>query len=325
MKKLPINENGLNASQLVFGCMGLGGGWDQSPIELGHVKQAHEAVEAALASGINMFDHADIYTLGKAETVFGQVLKEKPGLREEIIIQSKCGIRFGDQESGLPTRYDFSKSYILDSVDGILSRLGIEYLDILLLHRPDALMEPAEVGEAFHQLTASGKVRSFGVSNMNAGQIRLLQKHTDEKIIVNQLEMSLNKIGWLDTGVHVNQEAARQNTFPDGTLEYLQMEGIQIQSWGSLAKGLYTGKNIDGESESVKQTAAMVKKLAEEKQTTPEAIVLAWLMRHPAAIQPVIGTVNPARIKACGEAVNINLSRDEWYSLYVSSRGVNLP
>ena len=137
MKKLPINENGLNASELVFGCMGLGGSWDRQPIEPEHVKQAHEAVEAALASGINMFDHADIYTLGKAETVFGQVLKEKPGLREEIIIQSKCGIRFGDQESGLPTRYDFSKSYILDSVDGILSRLGIEYLDILLLHRPD--------------------------------------------------------------------------------------------------------------------------------------------------------------------------------------------
>ncbi|MBS8266459.1 aldo/keto reductase [Mesobacillus boroniphilus] len=305
--------------------MGLGGSWDSSPIESTHVKQAHEAVEAALESGINMFDHADIYTLGKAETVFGQVLKEKPGLREEVIIQSKCGIRFGDQESGLPTRYDFSKSYILDSVDGILSRLGIDYLDILLLHRPDPLMEPAEVGEAFHQLKASGKVRSFGVSNMSAGQIRLLQRNTDEKIIVNQLEMSLNKIGWLDTGVHVNQEAARQNTFPEGTLEYLQMEGIQIQSWGSLAKGLYTGKNIENESESVKNTAALVQKLAKKKQTTPEAIVLAWLMRHPAAIQPVIGTVNPARIQACGDAVNVDLSRDEWYSLYVSSRGERLP
>ena len=325
MKKLPINENGLNASQLVFGCMGLGGGWDRSPFEPEHVKQAHEAVEAAIEAKINMFDHADIYTLGKAEKVFGQVLKEKPGLREEIIIQSKCGIRFADPESGLPGRYDFSKSYILDSVDGILSRLGIDYLDTLLLHRPDPLMEPAEVGEAFHQLKASGKVRSFGVSNMSAGQIRMLQKHTDEKIIVNQLEMSLNKIGWLETGVHVNQEAARQNTFPEGTMEFMQMEGIQVQAWGSLAKGLYSGKNIENESESVKQTAAMVQKLAEEKQTTPEAIVLAWLMRHPAAIQPVIGTVNPVRIKACGDAVNISLSREEWYSLYVSSRGVRLP
>lgn len=325
MKKLPINQNGLNASELVFGCMGLGGGWDRQPIEPAHVKQTHEAVEAALASGINMFDHADIYTFGKAETVFGQVLKEKPGLREEIIIQSKCGIRFGDQASGLPTRYDFSKSYILDSVDGILSRLGIEHLDILLLHRPDPLMDPSEVGEAFHQLKASGKVRSFGVSNMSAGQIRLLQQHTDEKIIVNQLEMSLHKIGWLDTGVHVNQEAARQNTFPEGTLEYCQMENIQIQSWGSLAKGLYSGKNIENESESVKNTAALVQKLAEEKQTTPEAIVLAWLMRHPAGIQPVIGTANPDRIKASADAVTVTLTRDEWYTLYVSSRGVNLP
>lgn len=325
MRKLPINENGLNASEIVFGCMGLGGSWDRSPVEPVHVKQAHEAVDAALASGINMFDHADIYTMGKAETVFGQVLKEKPGLRDEIIIQSKCGIRFADQESGLPGRYDFSKSYILDSVDGILSRLGIDHLDILLLHRPDALMEPAEVGEAFHQLNASGKVRSFGVSNMSAGQIRLLQRHTDEKILVNQLEMSLHKIGWVETGVHVNQEAARQNTFPEGTLEYLQMEGIQIQSWGSLAKGLYSGKNIENESDSVKNTAALVKKLADEKQTSREAIVLAWLMRHPAAIQPVIGTVNPERIKASAEAVNINLTRDEWYSLYVTSRGVTLP
>lgn len=325
MRKLPINENGLNASELVFGCMGLGGSWDDQPIEPAHVKQAHEAVEAALASGINMFDHADIYTRGKAEKVFGQVLKEKPGLRDEIIIQSKCGIRFADQEAGLPGRYDFSKTYILDSVDGILSRLGIEHLDMLLLHRPDPLMEPSEVGEAFRQLKASGKVRSFGVSNMSAGQMRMLQQHMDEKIIVNQLEMSLQKIGWLETGVHVNQEAARQNVFPEGTLEYCQMENIQIQSWGSLAKGLYSGKNIENESESVKNTAALVQKLAEEKQTTTEAIVLAWLMRHPAGIQPVIGTVNPDRIKASADAVNVTLTREEWYSLYVSSRGVNLP
>jgi predicted oxidoreductase len=305
--------------------MGLGGGWNRQAIQAEHIKEAHEVVETALSLGINMFDHADIYAFGKAETVFGEVLKQKPALRENMIIQSKCGIRFADEEKGIPTRYDFSQSYILESVDGILSRLGIEYLDILLLHRPDALMDTREVGEAFRQLKATGKVRYFGVSNMSAGQIRLLQQHSDEKIIANQLEMSLHKMGWLETGVHVNQAAARENIFPEGTLEYCQMENIQLQAWGSLAQGLYSGRNIENESENTKKTAALVHKLAKEKQTSMEAIVLAWLMKHPAAIQPVIGTTNPARIKACAESINLTLSRDEWYSLYVNSRGVPLP
>jgi predicted oxidoreductase len=160
---------------------------------------------------------------------------------------------------------------------------------------------------------------------MSAGQIRLLQQHCSEKFIINQLEMSLKHIGWLDTGVHVNQAASLENTFPEGTLEYCQLENIQLQAWGSLAQGLYSGKNIENESEFVKKTAALVAELAEQKQTSKEAIVLAWLMRHPAGIQPIIGTTNPTRIKACAEASEITLSRDEWYTLYVSSRGVSLP
>lgn len=325
MKTLPLHAHGLKASNLILGCMGFGGGWNRNPIQTEHIKQAHEAVEAALESGINMFDHADIYAFGKAETVFGQVLKEKPALRENIIIQSKLGIRFADEEAGVPTRYDFSKSYMLESVDGILSRLGIDYLDTLLLHRPDALMDAREVGEVFHQLKESGKVRYFGVSNMSAGQIRLLQHYCDEKLVVNQLEMSLKKIGWLETGVHVNQIAARDNIFPEGTLEYCQLENIQLQAWGSLAQGLYSGRNLENESDAVKKTASLVHQLAEEKQTSKEAIVLTWLMQHPAAIQPIIGTIDPARIQACAEAEQVKLSRDEWYTLYVSSRGVSLP
>ncbi|SHT40829.1 General stress protein 69 [Mycobacteroides abscessus subsp. abscessus] len=323
--KLPINESGLAASQLIYGCMGLGGGWNRNPIQADHITQAHEVVELALENGINMFDHADIYAFGKAETVFGQVLKEKPNLRENMIIQSKLGIRFPDEQKGLPARYDFSKSYILDSVDGILSRLNIDYLDVLLLHRPDVLMESREVGEAFHQLKSSGKVRYFGVSNMSAGQIRLLQNNCNEKLIVNQLEMSLDKIGWLETGVHVNQVAARDNVFPEGTLEYCQSENIQLQAWGSLAKGLYTGVDLENASENVRNTALLVQRIAEDKQVSKEAIVLAWLMKHPAAIQPVIGTTNLSRIQASVEALNVTLSRDEWYTLYVSSRGVSLP
>jgi predicted oxidoreductase len=325
MKVLPINESGLTASQLILGCMGLGGGWNRDAIQPEYITQAHVAVETALANGINMFDHADIYAYGKAETVFGQVLREKPSIRENIIIQSKLGIRFPDEEKGIPGRYDFSKSYILESVDGILSRLGIDCLDILLLHRPDPLMDVREVGEVFHTLKASGKVRYFGVSNMSAGQIRLLQQHCNEKLMVNQLEMSLHKIGWLETGVHVNQIAARDNVFPEGTLEYCQSENIQLQAWGSLAKGLYSGRELENKSDAVKKTAQLVHQLAEEKQTSKEAIVLAWLMKHPAAIQPIIGTTNPSRIQACSEAVNITLSRDEWYSLYIGSRGVFLP
>ena len=323
MNKIPIQQRGLAASRLVLGCMGLGGGWNDEPITEQHLAAAHAAVEAALEAGINMFDHADIYTRGKAEQVFGQVLKERPELRERIVLQSKCGIRFAD--NGIPGRYDFSKEHILRSVDGSLQRLGVEYLDILLFHRPDPLMEPEEVAEAMSALKSAGKVRAFGVSNMSAGQIRLLQAYSKEPFIVNQLEMSLAKIGWLDQGVHVNQNAAKEDTFPEGTLEYCRLENIQIQAWGPLAQGVFSGRDLSDQPASIRETAGLVQAMANKKGTTPEAIILAWLMRHPAGIQPVIGTANPERIRACSEAVNITLTREEWYTLYVSSRGRALP
>ncbi|MEM1502665.1 aldo/keto reductase [Domibacillus sp. 8LH] len=325
MKTLPIQKHGVNASRLVLGCMGFGGGWSRDAITEEQVKQAHEAVDAALESGINFFDHADIYAYGKAEEVFGRVLKERPSLRDNILIQSKTGITFPDKEAGLPTRYNFSKEYILNSVDGILSRLDTTHLDTLLLHRPDALMEPEEVAEAFHQLKSSGKVRYFGVSNMSAGQIKLLQSAISDRLVVNQLEMSLHKIGWLESGVHVNQPAFCETIFPEGTLEYCRMENIQIQAWGPLAQGMYSGASLEEKPETVQETAALVKRMAEEKNTTTEAIVLAWLMKHPAMIQPVIGTTSPKRIQASAKAVDVEMSRDEWYTLYVASRGVNLP
>ncbi|MFD3268619.1 aldo/keto reductase family oxidoreductase [Paenibacillus dendritiformis] len=323
MNKIPIQQRGLAASRLVLGCMGLGGGWNDEPITEQHLAAAHAAVEAALEAGINMFDHADIYTRGKAEQVFGQVLKERPEWRERIVLQSKCGIRFAD--NGIPGRYDFSKEHILRSVDGSLKRLGVEYLDILLFHRPDPLMEPEEVAEAMSALKSAGKVRAFGVSNMSAGQIRLLQAYSKEPFIVNQLEMSLAKIGWLDQGVHVNQNAAKEDIFPEGTLEYCRLENIQIQAWGPLAQGVFSGRDLSDQPASIRETAELVQAMANEKGTTREAIILAWLMRHPAGIQPVIGTANPERIRACGEAVNLTLTREEWYTLYVSSRGRALP
>ncbi len=324
LKSFPLKRRSIPASQLVLGCMGLGGGWNRDPITAEHVHQAHEAVDAALSIGINMFDHADIYRMGKAEQVFGQVLKERKDLREHILIQSKCGIRFAD-DTGVPGRYDFSEKHILHSVDGSLERLGVEYLDFLLLHRPDPLMEPEEVAGALQKLKAAGKVRFFGVSNMSAGQIRLLQAYCDEPLIVNQLEMSLVKIGWLETGVHVNQEAGRDNVMPEGTIEHCQLENIQLQAWGPLANGLLSGRSVTDQRESIRKTAALVKTMAEQKETTPEGIVLAWLMTHPAGIQPVIGTANHERIRACGEASKLTLTREEWYTLYVTARGKPLP
>ena len=324
LRTLPLNKHGIPASRIALGCMGLGGGWDHEPITLENIKQGHEAVDAALSIGINMFDHADIYTRGKAEKVFGQLFKERPELREEIILQSKCGIKL--MEPGdISNVFDFSGEHILNSVDGILSRLGTDYIDILLLHRPDPLMDPEEIGAALRQLKAAGKVRHFGVSNMSAAQIKLLQAFCDDPFIVNQLDMSLAKTAWVDAVVSVNRAPWKDNTFPEGTIEHCRMENIQIQAWGPLAQGMFSGRPLEGQPEHIVNTAAMVKTLAEEKGTTAEAIVLSWLMTHPAAIQPVIGTVNPKRIAACADADKLELSRKEWYDLYVTSRGSRLP
>ncbi|CAM4244164.1 putative oxidoreductase [Paenibacillus endophyticus] len=326
MKLMPLERRGISDSRLALGCMGLGGSWDLAdPITTDHVRQAEAAVDAALSIGITMYDHADIYTRGKAESIFGQVLKQQPKLREQIVIQSKVGIQLSD--GVLPGRFNFSKEHILPSVDGILERLGTEYLDVLLLHRPDPLMEPDEIAEAFTKLKLAGKVRNFGVSNMSPGQIRFLQRALPDPIVVNQLELSLLRHDWVDQGIHVNQKAGLKDNFSEGLMEFMQMEDIQIQAWGPLAQGRFSGRVSENASEAEVQTAAMVKQIADENGTTPESIVLAWLMKHPARIQPVIGTINPQRINACKDAVQQAeiMTREQWYSLLVSARGVNMP
>jgi predicted oxidoreductase len=198
--------------------MPFGGDWNRDPITKDAVLNAEKAVDAALAIGITMFDHADIYGRGKAEAAFGAILKNRPDVREQMVIQSKCGIRLG--EGALPGRFDFSTEHILQAVDGSLRRLGIDYLDVLLLHRPDPLMEPDEVAAAFGQLKAAGKVRYFGVSNMSVAQIRFLQRALPDHLVVNQLEMSLAHLHWLDQGIHVNQAAGASVNFSDGLIEY---------------------------------------------------------------------------------------------------------
>ncbi|TDQ42998.1 aldo/keto reductase [Aureibacillus halotolerans] len=324
MSSFPLKTvHGVNASQIVLGCMRMGGAWDDSPITSEQIKDGHAAIEAALDIGINMFDHADIYSSGKAEIIFGDVLRENPSLRDNIILQSKCGIRFEDEEG--PHRYDFSKSHILQSVDGILKRLGTDYIDILLLHRPDPLVDPEEVASAFRTLKEAGKVRHFGVSNMNHGQIKLLQSYWDEPLVANQLELSLLKTGFLHTGIYVNQQQAKDNTFPDGTMEFHRLENIQLQSWGPLSQGLSSGASLADQPEAVVNTAKLVKQMAADKNTTPESIVLSWLMTHPANIQPVIGTINADRIRACEDAKTLRLTRGEWNWLYHASRGREIP
>lgn len=318
-RTLPLNTHLIDVGPLVYGCMALGGAGGSGPISEADIAQAHAAVEAALDIGVRLFDHADIYRRGKAEAVFGELLRRDAGLRGRIRLQSKCGIRFADDAN--VGRFDFSAEHIERSVDGILQRLGIEHLDILLLHRPDALMEPAEVARAFGRLKAAGKVGHLGVSNMHAGQMRWLQTALAEPLVANQLEMSLAKLDFIDAGTTFNdpQAAARPGCIAwAGTLDYAQRHGVQLQAWGSLAQGRFNDA-------SASAAAQVVHEIAEAHRTTPNAVLLAWLLRHPAGIQPVIGSGNAERIRACADATRIQLSRDEWYRLYVAARGQALP
>ncbi|MEG3766638.1 aldo/keto reductase [Alteromonas sp. 14N.309.X.WAT.G.H12] len=309
------------ASRMIYGCMGLGGGWNTQPVAHQDVQQAHRVIEQVLSLDINVFDHADIYTFGKAETVFGRVLKDNPSLRDKLVIQSKCGIRFAD-ESG-PKRYDFSAKWIERSVEGILTRLNIEQLDILLLHRPDPLMALEEVANTLARLQQQGKITHVGVSNMHGHQIAYLQSALSTPVVVNQLEMSLACRDWLEDGITTNSKANCSSGYGSGTLEYCLLNNVQVQAWGCLAQGIYTGAKNQNNADAA--TANLVNQLASDYETSPEAIVLAWLMRHPANIQPVLGSTNLQRIKHCEAAMRVTLSREHWYLLLETARGHEIP
>ncbi|WP_045729541.1 aldo/keto reductase [Pseudarthrobacter chlorophenolicus] len=311
--------------ELIYGCMGLGGSWTDEPHGPGHVDEAAAAVQAALDAGITLFDHADIYRSGKSEAVFGEVLASTPGLRGRIRLQTKCGIRLN--ERGLQTHYDLSRNAILERVNGSLERLRTDYVDVLLLHRPDPLADPAEVASAVGQLMAEGKVRQLGVSNMSAAQIEVLQDRLETPVVANQLEMSLLKRAWLESQVLVNHAEHLDYSFPHGTLEYCTRNNITLQAYGSLARGLYTGAELESPASPEAATAELVAALAAEQGTSGESVLLGWLMKHPAGIAPVIGTVNPGRIRACGDAARVAkaLTRADWYRLWVAARGSNIP
>lgn len=322
-KNIPLSNHLDGVGQIAYGCMGLGGGWNDNPVTSADIAQTRSVIDTALESGINLFDHADIYTFSKAEQAFGQALQQAPELRDQMFIQSKCGIRF--EGEGNVGRYDFSADWVSQSVEGILKRLNTEKLDVLLLHRPDPLMDLDELARTLENLKVQGKVDFVGVSNMNSHQIQYLQSALAQPIVANQVEMSLAKLDWLNDGVMINSQGHHQSDFAAGTLEHCQMNNIQLQAWGCLAQGRFAEQGSYSEHENVKKTAHYVAQLANQYGVESEAIGLAFLLRHPAGIQPVIGTTNLERIKASAVATQINLTREEWYNLYVYSRGQALP
>jgi predicted oxidoreductase len=283
-------------------------------------------VEAALEAGVTHFDHADIYCQGKSELVFSEVWSRRPGLRDQIVVQSKCGIRLPAESGAAFGYYDFSREHIQRAVEGSLRRLRTDRLDVLLLHRPDTLVEPEEVAAAFDSLHASGKVLHFGVSNHSAAQLELLAKYVRQPLVVNQLELNIVHTGLIDQGVVMNRAGSSYDG--TGTLEYCRLHGITIQAYGPLAKGYLCGRPIDSRVEGAGRLAAAareVNQMAQQKGVTAEAICTAWLLRHPARIQPVIGTTDPARIKGACQGASIELDRAEWYRLFIAGRGGPVP
>ncbi|MDP5227935.1 MULTISPECIES: aldo/keto reductase [Arthrobacter] len=321
-----MNTAEIPTGRLIYGCMGLGGAWDAPGYTDDDVARAAAAIDAALAIGVELFDHADIYSMGKAEAVFGEVLAARPGLREKIRLQSKCGIRLW--ENGLNNYYDLSHASIMERVEGILARLRTGHLDTLLFHRPDPLLDRREAARAVSELLADGRIGAVGVSNMSAAQMEYLQDSLTVPIVANQLEMSLAVRDWVDSGVTVNHRQGAGNPFPHGTLEHCMGRGIELQAYGSLANGRYTGAvPADELDDAGRATAALVRELGEEFGVAPESVLLGWLMRHPAAISPVIGTTSPARIAACGDAVSVaaRMDRLQWYRLWITARGEFIP
>ncbi|HTP10660.1 MAG TPA: aldo/keto reductase [Anaerolineae bacterium] len=323
MKTIQLGSTPLEVSRIAYGCMGMGGSWDRStPLSAQTKREAVQVIRTALDEGINFFDHADIYCWGKSEEAFAAIWAEVPKLREKIIVQSKCGIVMeGARPESTVGQFDFSYEHITQSVEGSLRRLQTDYVDVLLLHRPDPLVEPEEVARAFDDLYSSGKVRTFGVSNHTAGQMRLLKKHLNQPIVANQLELSLLHLHLFDEGIVFNQEVMHG----EGTLEYCRQHHITIQAWGPLKSGAVVTGNDDPPSQAARDVAQLINTLAQEKGVSQEAIAIAWLLRHPAKIQPIIGTTRPERIKASCEADGVELTRDEWYRLFIAGRGNQMP
>jgi len=310
---------------MIYGVMGLGGEWgDYGLVTEANLEEGRLALDTAIECGITFFDLADIYKDGKSEIVFGHYLNKYPELREKIIIQSKVGILLKGAPFG--SRFNYTYDHIINSVDNILSRIGTAYLDILLLHRPDPLMDRHELKSAIDELFAQGKIRALGVSNMDYHQIQLVEAYTCRKVVTNQLQLSLMKTDFVDSTVGFNNSGQRHIDFPIGTMEYCMLNNISIQSWSPVARGAYSGAPVDKDTpETVVKTKAIVERIAKEHNLSADGVVLSWLMKHPAKINPVIGSAKPGRIKNAMDAFDIELTRNEWYELLVASRGISMP
>ncbi|MGM9681263.1 MAG: aldo/keto reductase family oxidoreductase [Eubacteriales bacterium] len=294
------------ASAISLGCMRMAG-LDADGVE--------RIMSCALESGINYFDHADIYGGGRSEELFGDYLKNHPDLRDKITVQTKCGIR--------PDRYDFSKEHILEAVDGSLKRLKTDHVDVLLLHRPDTLMEPAEVAEAFNLLQNSGKVRYFGVSNHNPYQMELLKSAVRQPLIANQLQYSVTECGMVTSGMNVNMKNPESVMHDGGLLEYCRLKNVTVQTWSPFQFGFFEGVFV-GNREKFPKLNDKLDELAEKYGVSPTAIATAWILRHPAGMQVIAGTMNPAHLRDICSASEITLSREEWYQIYLAA-GHRLP
>lgn len=325
MKAYKIAKTGLETSRIAYGCMKIGASWDRQPLTADQKRHALKLIETAVENDINFFDHADIYTIGKSEAAFAEAWEGLSLKREDVILQSKCGIRFPDNPNpGDPHRFDFSYQHIVASAENSLRRLKTEYLDIFLLHRPDPLVEPEEVARAFDDLQSAGKVRHFGVSNHSAAQMAFLQHYLDQPLVVNQVEMNLLHAHLLNEGIFFNQWAGQPKA-AEGTIEYCRMNNVLIQAWSPVAQGRLFADPASVNEANVKSCATLVRKLASEKGTTLEGIVLGWLLHHPAGIQPVVGTTTPERIRNSAKADSVTLSRNEWFALFTAARGTPLP
>ena len=297
----PLGTSDLIPTRIAYGCWRLAGSEGGPRVE---PEDGKRAVRAAIEAGVNFFDHADIYGRGQCERIFGEALKDMPGVRAKLILATKCGIC--PPWDGRQHSYNSSHAYITTSVEESLRRLGVEQVELLMIHRPDYLGDPAEIAGAFHQLREQGKVRWFGVSNFKPSQVQALQSAMDVPLIVNQVEISLGALSCLD----------------DGTLDDCLSARMTPLAWSPLAKGRLAGAP---ENEHEVQLFAALDATAARHGVTRAAIAIAWLLKHPTRMIPIVGTVNPARIKEALAADFVTLSRDEWYALLIAARGAKLP
>jgi len=303
MRTMKLGTSNLEVPVVAVGCMRI------NSLEQA---EAERFVRTSLEAGANFFDHADIYGGGKCEEIFADAIGMNADVREQIILQSKCGIRKG--------MFDFSKEHILVSVDGILKRLKTDYLDVLLLHRPDTLVEPEEVAAAFDQLESSGKVRHFGVSNQNPMQMQLLKKYVKQPIVANQLQLSITNTTMIASGFNVNMENAAAVNRDGGVLDYCRLHDITIQPWSPFQYGFFEGVFLG--SDKFPELNSAIDEVAEKYGVSNTTIAIAWLLRHPARMQPVTGTMNVQRIKDCCKASEVALTREEWYGIFRAAGNV---